>query len=340
MFSKVLTAGVAAGILAGSFALATPALAQDVSPEWQKVVDAAKAEGTVTLYSSQGLKQLNDMAERFKAKYGIDVQIVRGVETDFVPKLDVEFNSGKGIADVVVQTSLITLADQEAKGYYVPVIGPSFDNPDYKRAERAPRDVTFEVSASILTFSWNTELWPQGLKDYSDALNPELEGEIGISLAKSSTQVDYYLYLMENYGEDFVDRLAELKPRVYPGALPMSQALSSGEVSVIIYGEAQIDEKAAGAPVESSFAAKPWGARFYGNVLKTAPQPNAAQLLADFMVTEEAQIALARKAGSVLPNIPGSVMYNDDVRHPDPSKLTPEFVAEFQAKFDKLFGSN
>lgn len=323
--------------LAAGLAVPYGASAEDISPEWQKVIDAAKAEGTVTIYSGQGLKQLNDLAERFKAKYGITVQVVRDVESNLFPKVDVEFESGKGIADILVNSSYPTLLEQEKKGYMVPAIGPSFDNPAYDRATRMPNGTFFEASAAVLTFSWNTEAYPKGLKDYSDIFDPELKGMIGISMAKAVGQVDYYMYLMENYGADFVDRLAEMEPRTYPGALPLAQAVSSGEIAVTIYGEPLVDEKAAGAPVESGFAPNIWGARFYGMVLKNAPNPNAAQLLANFMVTEEGQEAIARKAGSVLPNIKGSVGSTDNIRRQDLTKLTPEKIAEFQAKFDKLF---
>ena len=106
-----------------------------------------------------------------------------------------------------------------------------------------------------------------------------------------------------------------------------------------IYGEPLVDEKAAGAPVESGFAPEIWGARFYGMVLKTAPNPNAAQLLANFIVTEEGQEAIARKAGSALPDITGSVGSTDTIRRQDLSQLTPEKMAEFQARFDKLFAN-
>ena len=325
--------------LAAGLAMPVGASAEDISPEWQKVIDAAKAEGTVTIYSGQGLKQLNDLADRFKAKYGINVQVVRDVETNLFPKVDVEFETGRGIADILVNSSYPVLLDQEAKGYMVPAVGPDFDNPAYDRATRMPNGTFFEASAAVLTFSWNTEIYPKGLKDYSDIFDPELKGMIGISLARAVGQVDYYLYLMENYGEDFVERLAEMEPRTYPGALPLAQAVSSGEIAVTIYGEPLVDEKAAGAPVESGFAPEIWGARFYGMVLKTAPNPNAAQLLANFIVTEEGQEAIARKAGSALPDITGSVGSTDTIRRQDLSQLTPEKMAEFQARFDKLFAN-
>ncbi|WP_187972557.1 ABC transporter substrate-binding protein [Aquibium microcysteis] len=336
MFSKTFRALAAAGALM----FAAPAMAQDVSPEWQKVIDAAKQEGRVTIYSAQGLKQLNDLGAKFKEKYGIEVEVVRAIEADFLPKLKAEFDSGTGIADVAIITSTIALKDLGQQGYFVPATGPAFENPDYKKSERMTDGMSFMTNATILTYSWNTELVPDGIKDYDDIFKKELEGLIGIPRASVSTIVDFYFYLEENYGADYVERLAAMKPRIYPSALTMAQALSAGEVGVILFGEPQVDEKAAGAPVESGFGKVVWGARFFGNVTKVAPHPNAAQLLANFIVTPEGQAAIARKTAATLPNIPGAVAEIDSVRVPDASKLTKENVEAFQARFNQLFGSN
>lgn len=127
---------------------------------------------TVTIYSGQGMSQLQELARRFEAAYGIKVEIVRGVETDFAPKVEAEARTGNGIADIMVQTSAIILEDMETKGYFVPVIGPQFDTPDYDRAKRAPHNSAFEVNAALLTYSWNTELLPEGMKGYDDIFKP------------------------------------------------------------------------------------------------------------------------------------------------------------------------
>lgn len=338
MATNLWKSAVAAGLLLG-FAGMGSAAGEDVSPEWQKVIDAARQEGAATIYSGQGLKQLNDLAARFKDKYGIEVTVVRAVETDLFPKVDVEMQTGKGIADILVNSSVPTLLEQEKKGYMVPIQGPSFDNPDYDKARHAPNGTYFQTNATVLTFSWNTELYPKGLKDYSDILDPALKGKIGIPMARALGQVDYYLYLTENYGADFVERLAELEPRAYVGALPLAQAVASGEIAAALYGEPLIDEMEQGAPVDWGLAPKPWGARFHGMVLKSAPHPNAAQLLADFMVSRDGQEALARKGASVLPDIKGAIATTKDVREQDLSKLTPEFVQGFQAKWDSLFAA-
>jgi iron(III) transport system substrate-binding protein len=80
-----------------------------------------------------------------------------------------------------------------------------------------------------------------------------------------------------------------------------------------------------------------WGARFNTSILQTAPHPNAAQVLANFMITEPGQEAIARKAASVLPDVVGTVTTVDKVRVQDLSVLTEDFVAEYQAKWNDLF---
>ena len=113
------------------------------------------------------------------------------------------------------------------------------------------------------------------------------------------------MYLEENYGEDFVTQLAAQEPKIYPSSLPMAQALTSGEISAASFVQVQVDEKEAGAPVDSGLADEVWGARFNTSILNIAPHPNAAQVLSNFLVTQPGQEAIARKSASVLPDIPG-----------------------------------
>jgi iron(III) transport system substrate-binding protein len=306
---------------------------------WNDVVAAAEKEGKVTIYSGQGTEQLEDLAARFQKKYPkVKVEVVRAVETDLAPKVEAEARTGKGIADIFVMTDRAWLDANKAT--FVAPRGPAFDDAAYNRAEHQFDGNYFLVDATILTFAWNTERFAGKLQDYSGLLNPALaDGKIGIVPADGAARVDFYQYLAENYGEDFLKKLAAQRPRVYPSALPMAQALSSGEIAAATMVEPQIDEKKAGAPVEWGLAQPAWGARFHGAVLKSAPHPNAAQLLADFMITPEGQAAIARKAASVLPDIPGTVDETKNVRQPDPANLTPDKIRDYQAQWNELFGS-
>lgn len=312
------------------------------SAEWDEIVAKAKEEGSVTIYSSQGLDQLNDLAQRFEDEYGITVEVVRAIDSDQLAKVEAEHQTGNAVADVLAQATASWTVDKSAEGgWFTPFVGPAMDDPNYNKALNvAPNGDYFVSSGAVLTFGWNTELWPDGLTDYDDLLNPELAGgKIGVIEPASGSIVDFYLYLEERFGTDFVAQLAAQEPRIYPSSLPMAQALTAGEIAAASFVQVQTDEKAAGAPVDSGLADEVWGALFQTSVLAVAPHPNAAQVLANFMITAEGQEAIARKAASVLPDIEGTTTVTDNMRRQDLAKLTPDFVAQYQATWDSLFNS-
>jgi iron(III) transport system substrate-binding protein len=197
----------------------------------------------------------------------------------------------------------------------------------------------FTSSAAVFAYGWNTDRDPKGLGGYAALLDPSLaNGKVGvIDIHTSPVLVDFYQYLEAQLGPDFLTKLAAQKPKIYPSALPIAQALTSGEIAASVYTGVLVDEKAKGAPVDFGLPDKAWGARFNTAILKDSPHPNAAQVLANFMITKDGQTALARKSASVLPDIPGAVTTVDKVAVQDLTKLTPDVVSAYQAKWDEMF---
>ena len=316
----------------------TPAPAGVSEEEWDTIVAAAQEEGKVTIYSSQHPVRLSILGEKFSEEYGIELEVYRDIDSVLIPKVEAEQQAG-GIADVIAQAGAAWALQRGSEGWFVAPVGPAFDDPAFDRAANVSEDGTFFTStAAVLTFGWNTSQYPAGLTDYTDLLDPELAGgRIGVIEPSAPSIVDFWLYLEENYGEDFVTQLAAQEPKIYPSSLPMAQALTSGEISAASFVSVLGDEKEAGAPVESGLADEVWGARFNTAVLDSAPHPNAAQVLANFMVTQPGQEAIAYQAASVLPDVEGAVTTVDKVRVQDLTVLTPELVAEYQAKWNSLF---
>jgi iron(III) transport system substrate-binding protein len=308
------------------------------SNAWQKVVEAAKKEGAVTLYTSHNLDQANDLAARFKKEYGITVQVVRALGSELQTKVDAEQATGRGVADVFVGTDIPTITDRNAKKLMVAPVGPAFDNPAYNRKLRVPEGTYFEVSAAVLTFSWNKDLYPKGIKDYPDLLDPALKGKIGVATISAMAQADFHLYLEEKYGVDFTKKLADMNPRLYPGALPTAQAVVSGEIAAAIATRPLIEEIKKGAPVGWGLApGGAWASHFYGQILAIAPHPNAAQVLANFMITQQGQEAIAHVAASSLPNVAGAITSTDNTRRTDWKKLNPQFYQDYLAKWKSMY---
>lgn len=319
--------------------VATTALPAAKVDAWEDIVEKAKKEGKVTLYSSQNPAFLAEMGEKFKAKYGITLEVFRDIDNNIVTKVEAEKQTGKGIADVLAQAGAPWQVQRDAEGgWFVPPVGPNFSAATFDKSKNMSKSGNyFTSSAAILTFGWNTKLFPKGMRDYTDALDPSLgTGRVGIIEPANAAITDFYLYLEEKYGTGFLAKLSSMRPRIYVSSLPMAQALTSGEISVGLFVAPLITEKAAGAPVDWALSDTIWGARFNTAILKTAPHPNAAQVLADFMLTKEAQEAIAKNSGSLLPGI--GIGTTDRVRVQAVDKLTPAGISAFQERWRILFG--
>lgn len=305
---------------------------------YEDLVAAAQEEGEVTIYSSQGLDALNEFGAAFEEKYGVSVEVVRGIDTELSSRVETEVQTGGG-PDLYVSASQ-PWVEANTDMYAEPTAPQLTGAGDYDAEQYVHDGNFFEVGAALLTIAWNTgEV--DGLETYQDLLDPELSGgKIGIIEPAAPSIVDFYLWLEETFGEQYVEDLAAQEPRIYPSALPIGEALISGEIFAAAYAApVQLEPaKESGAPVD--YAIDPegaWGARYFGMIMENAEHPNAAQLLADFMVTAEGQELVVGAASSVLPDIGGTLLTNEDVREQDLDALTPEAVAEYQEKWNSLF---
>jgi iron(III) transport system substrate-binding protein len=169
-------------------------------------------------------------------------------------------------------------------------------------------------------------------------LDDEYAGKIGIVNPQGiAAYVDFYKFYEDAFGPDFLEQLAELKPRIYPSALGIAQALTSGEIAAAPGVQPLVAEVDSGAPVDWALPEPAWGTPWYSHVLSAASHPNAAQVLADFMVTDEGQVALNTGYASVLGEGEGAVADAADIDLPDPDELTPEKVQAYQQEWESLF---
>ncbi|WP_241384572.1 ABC transporter substrate-binding protein [Rhodococcus sp. CH91] len=308
---------------------------------WQQVVEAAKAEGEVTIYSSNAADALAELGRRFEADYGIRLNVVRDVDANLHQKIGAEAETGNRVADVVTQASAPWAVNLGASGEFAEPVGPAFtDSAGEYDVDTLKDDTGYFVSnASVLTFGWNTQRHPDGVESYSDLLDPTLaDGRIGIVLPTSTAHVDFYdNYLEQVGGEGFLEKLAQQRPRIYPSALPLAQALASGEIAVGAFVQDQKSEQQSGAPVDSAFGDLVWGAPMYTAILADAVHPNAAQVLANYMITPAGQEAVSFRNAAVLPGIGSAVTTVDKVAPQNTDAMTPEALEELKARFGRLF---
>ncbi|TGN66047.1 extracellular solute-binding protein [Nocardioides eburneiflavus] len=308
---------------------------------WDDVVAAAEKEGSVMLYSSHNPVNLESLKKAFEAEYpDITMEYVRGTDAELNPKVEVENQTGRGTADVhmVTDTNWINSA-AESGTYSAELLGPEVtESGNYDDDTSLIADRFVLTSVAVFALGWNTDILPEGLGDVTDVIKPELKGKIGIvNPTGIAVYNDLYRFLENTYGEEFIEDLASLEPRIYPSSLGIAQALTSGEIAAAPIVNTLGTEKASGAPVDWKLAPEPWGAAWYTHVLSSAAHPNAGQVLADFMASEEGQTALSAGYAATLPGIEGAVAQASDVTLADPSDLTADDLKARESDWESLF---
>ena len=307
---------------------------------WRAVVAKAKQEGTVTFYSTHAPTDLARLAARFKELYGINVVINRKVDNDLLVQVNAEMSTGKLAADIWDTTTKRFVLGALNNNWVVDAVGPNFFAKRYDRKTLTVGKAWIN-GAAILSMAWNTQLYPRGINDIPDFLNPTFgNGKLGMPDPRiSASNVDWYLWLEKTYGKGIIEKFAALKPKIYGSALTTAQAVVSGEIlgGPNAGGSVSADLKTRGAPIQDKLAnkGKNWNVAFMGMIFKQAPHPNAAQLLANYMLSPEGQALLNRGLGTAYPGV-GGVNYSPP-RVPRANDLSPAKVKSFIDYWSKLF---
>jgi iron(III) transport system substrate-binding protein len=306
---------------------------------WDEIVAQAEEEGEVTYYSAQNQPNIEALEEAFEAEYpDIDLTFVRGLPPDLNPRVETENSTGRGEADVYTTADTRWYDGKAGSGFFTPVVGPTFESEDFAADEFLLADGEYFIShASTIGIGWNTDLLPDGVDGYEGLLDPELAGgKIGIPEASAEALVDFYMYMEELYGDDYLADLAAQEPRIYPGGSAILEALASGEIAASPYTSPTIvDSIDAGAPLDWELPDVAWATLFDTAVLSSAPHPAAAQVLADFILSPEGQVAVGTNYVAVMPGVEGSLLDIDDVRRQP--EITVEEVTAYQQEWRDLF---
>lgn len=313
---------------------AAPAPTAYTAAQWKQVIAKAKQEGSVTIYSSQLPSHLAELATAFKAKYGIDVTVNRQTDGVLVTQVNAEKSTGKLNVDLWVQNSKPYVFGALKNAWATDARGPNFFTKAFDRTKYAKPGKAFQPGAAILGFAWNTNVYPKGLTRFQDLLNADLKGRVGILQPTSPAGYDYYLWMKATYGADFPTKLAPQKGKIFISGAPMLQSLTAGEIAASAFVPATaIDLSLQGAPI--SFKPFGWNTPFFAIVMKGSPHPNAAQLLADFMVSRQGQAVINKRYNAILPKIPNA--FNNPFRVTKLNDFTPQKIASYKAEWESIF---
>jgi iron(III) transport system substrate-binding protein len=288
----------------------------------QMLIDGAKKEGGLTLYTSQQLSDTNPIIEAFEKKYGLKVTVWRAGPDEVVPRVLNEARSRRYVFDVVETEGKALEAlyrEQQLQVVHTPFLK--------NLIPQALRPHGEWVGTRLLMFSlaYNTNLIKKAdlPKTWDDLANPKWKGKLGIE----SKDDEWFDSLMAQLGQDkglqlFRQIAATNGFSVRRGHSLLTNLVASGEVpmALTVYNSRVQQLKDRGAPIDW-FVLKPALAQLNGaGVARTAPHPYAALLYFDFLLNEGQAILAKQEAISVSKSLP-SPLTNFPFKVIDPAKL-------------------
>ena len=275
---------------------ATNALGQDAiymykgadRAKW--LLDHAKAEGTLTLYTSLAPTEAAPILKEFEKKFGVHVELWRGLSDGVLQRVLNETRAKRYAADVVETNGPemeILAREKMFSEFYSPHQIDLPQNMIPKHRQWMPDRVNFFVVA-YNTQKVKKEELPNHLEGF---LTPRWKDQLGIEATDAEWMGGIMNALGEARGSAFFKKLSEMKPDVRKGHILLAQMISQGEVQVglTIYNANAQSFKQRGAsidwvPIEPTLA-RPQGIA----LTKHATHPYAALLFADFMLSVDAQ---------------------------------------------------
>lgn len=277
-----------------------PVAAQDAA-----LVDAARKEGSLMLYS--GFTEADNLAaaELFQKKYGIKVNVFRGDTNNVVARFDLEVKAGRVAVDVLALADVFVSADFQKKGLLLEYRPPATQEAGFDK--RFAGSHYQNAGLTIWPAAWNTKLvtGEKVPRDYDAFLDPFWKGRLGMLDASTSLiGLQYYYLLRTAMGVDYMRKLGAQSFQFLSPNNAIAERVVVGE----IYGAPfmilnVIDQfRQQGAPLAQGYmtAGTPVLARTL-QVTKDARQPNAGKLFVNFLLTKEGQEGFQAVARSVSP---------------------------------------
>jgi len=283
--------------VAGSSAFAQDILTSRADNREQLLLEGARKEGQVVIYSAAIVNQaLRPMAEAFMKKYPfIKLTYWRGDTEEIVAKLSAEVRAKNVVADLVEGTGVGELAVEA--GLTVPFSTPATDA--LPEMYRDPRGNWVSTRVSYFGIAYNTKLVPadQAPRTYDDLLDPRWKGKLAWRIGTSSGTPLFLTTIRIARGEDkareYFEKLAQQKVINFGSgsARTLVDRVIAGEfpIALNIFAHHPLISKAKGAPVNTQLLEPTASTAGTMIVPRGVRHPYAAMLLADFILSQEGQ---------------------------------------------------
>lgn len=291
--------------LACAAAIFFPTIAgAQTATEWDKVVEAAKKEGRVVVYSGYVSPDThNAINASFRKKYGIAVDVLTALGGELRERVRMEQQTGRFLGDVYHMAISLTSISVAVDKTLQPHGGlPNATNLTPVMAARATDLLVpiFTINYGVL---YNTQMIkPEDApKSWHDLLDPKWRGKIMMDDPRASGGGRVFFHMTyDKFGRAYHEKLAQQQPTFVRDYNEAARRVARGEYPIYLPFIFGAFEKLRALPIRYAMMSE--GATYgsYGvSILRNPPNPNAARLLANFYLGEEAQAIYAKTGHGV-----------------------------------------
>jgi iron(III) transport system substrate-binding protein len=254
----------------------------------EKLVAAAKAEGSLTFYTSIAQRDMAPLVKPFEDKYGIKVKVWRATGDVVLQRVIQEQGAKRATVDVI-HTSGPEMEAMAREGMLQPVDLPAFADLSPDVIPKSKLWIPTMLSVWVQAYNTNVIRKEDLPKTYGDLLDPKWKGKLGYELES----IDWFTEVVKQMGEEqglkfFRELAAANNLSVRRGTSLLNNLVAAGEVplALTVYSYMPEQSKAEGAPIDW-FVIEPAIARANGiGIAKYAARPNAAALFEQYILTE------------------------------------------------------
>lgn len=259
-----------------------------------KLIEGARSEGKMFLYTTQNIQGSVTLVKKFEEKYPfIKVEMYRAATVNLLNKILGEARAKKYTPDVMEMPGFQTYVVKK-EGLYANYVSP--ENRVYPEGFKDPDGKWTAVSSNPYLMGYNTKLLSR--KDIPDTyegfLHPRWKGK---KIGFDTKEVEFFANMLKIMGEekgmDFFRKLVAQQLNYRAGHTLITDLMIAGEFPVgTVYVAGVEEKKKRGAKVDW-VGVSPVIAKFVTIGLAAhAPNPNAGKLFIDFILSKEGQLVI------------------------------------------------
>ena len=263
----------------------------------QRLIEGAKKEGELNLYTSAQSDDMGALTAAFEKKYGVKVSMWRASSEKVLQRAIAEARANRFTLDIA-ETNGPEMESLHREKVLQMVKSPHHADLIAPALRQHGEWVGTRLNVFVQAYNTRAVKKEELPRSWEDLLQPKWKGKLGIEAEDSDWLAGMFAEIGEAKGTKlFKEIVAKNGISVRKGHTLLAQLVVSGEVplALTVYNYKAEQFKGQGAPIDwfsiGTAIARPNGV----GVARRAPHPHAAVLFYDFEISEEGQKILARR---------------------------------------------